>query len=136
MLEKKPYGLAFHSRGRPQAIFAEAKAELETRWRERAAEAGLALEEFDGGIELRPAAGDKGDVVAQVLEESGSGAAVAYLGDDRTDEDAFAALRGRGLPVLVRQEPRPTHAKAWIRPPEELLLFLKRWRAACSDRRA
>ena len=36
----------------------------------------------------------------------GAEAAVAYLGDDRTDEDAFAALRDRGLAVLVRSRRR------------------------------
>ena len=53
---------------------------------------------------------------------------MAYLGDDRTDEDAFRALRGRGLSVLVRAEPRETAADAWIRPPEELIEFLRTWR--------
>ncbi len=60
--------------------------------------------------------------------ETGSGAAVAYLGDDRTDEDAFRELNGKGLSVLVRKEQRPTAAEIWIEPPAELLDFLEKWR--------
>jgi len=33
-----------------------------------------------------------------------------YLGDDLTDEDAFQALQGRGVGIVVRDEPRPTAA--------------------------
>jgi len=49
------------------------------------------------------------------------------LGDDRTDEDAFKSIKGRGLGVLVREAFRPTYADVWIKPPEELLAFLARW---------
>ena len=41
------------------------------------------------------------------------------------------ALQGRGLTVLVRRERRKTAAQAWLKPPEELLDFLVRWRDAC-----
>jgi trehalose-6-phosphatase len=65
-----------------------------------------------------------------MLEELGEGAAVAYLGDDLTDEDAFAALNGRGLTALVSETPHPTRAAAWIRPPEQLFEFLDAWASA------
>lgn len=58
------------------------------------------------------------------------GAAVAYLGDDLSDEGAFIALEGRGLTVLVRHELRPTVTQAWLLPPDELLVFMTRWRLA------
>ncbi len=66
-----------------------------------------------------------------ILSEMGRDAAVAYLGDDRTDEDAFLALHGHGLSVLVRGEFRDTAADVWIRPPEGLVAFLTDWNAAC-----
>lgn len=95
---------------------------------------GLELLEFDGGVELRVSGRNKGSVVREVLAEEPTDAAVAYLGDDWTDEDAFRALRGRGLGVLVRDELRPTAAELWIRPPHQLVEFLDRWRAALSAR--
>ena len=69
----------------------------------------------------------KGQVVETVLAESPTDAAVAYLGDDTTDEDAFRVLRGHGLRVLVRDRYRPTEADVWLRPPDELVDFLARW---------
>jgi trehalose 6-phosphate phosphatase len=132
LLERKPYGLAIHSRGAPADQFADAESELIERWADAAGAVGLELLGFDGGVELRPAGVGKGLVVRTVLEELGPGAAVAYLGDDRTDEDAFRELADRGLSVLVRPEPRPTRASVWIRPPEELRRFLSSWAAACS----
>lgn len=133
ILERKPYGLAVHRRGAPPGMFERAVADLLPHWAGPARAVGLALSEFDGGIELRPAHGHKGLVVEQVLREAGEGAVAAYLGDDWTDEDAFRALRGRGLPVLVRKDPRPTHAEAWLRPPRQLVEFLAGWNAACSE---
>ena len=85
------------------------------------------MKEFDGGIELRVPARDKGDGVRTILGEMENDAIVAYLGDDLTDEDAFRAIKGKGLGVLVRKKLRPTAADVWIRPPKELLEFLAEW---------
>lgn len=53
--------------------------------------------------------------------------AVAFLGDDLTDEDGFRALGDRGLSVLVRNQPRSTEADLRIGMPGDLLQFLDRW---------
>jgi trehalose-phosphatase len=94
---------------------------------------GLGLLEFEAGLELR-AGRDKGGAVEVILHEAGCGAQVtcpvAYLGDDLTDEAAFRAVNSlapRGLSALVRREWRETSANVWLRPPEELRAFLKRW---------
>jgi trehalose-phosphatase len=129
-LEVKPYGFALHRRADPEA-FDRLRPELLRRWEDEASRGGLDLLEFDGGFEFRPAGRHKGEVVRRVLAEQGPGAAVAYLGDDWTDEDAFRALAeaGAGLPVLVRGELRPTRARAWM-PPGELAGFLRKWAGA------
>jgi trehalose-6-phosphatase len=88
------------------------------------------MSEFDGGTELRAVGRDKGDVVRTVARECGVDSAIAYLGDDHTDEDAFAAMPERGASVLVNVAFRPTAAQLWLQPPDELLLFLQRWNAA------
>jgi len=130
MLERKPRGMAVHGRGRDPALYEAARAALIDRWERRARSLGLETLEFDAGIELRPRGGHKGLVVEETLARLGEEACVAYLGDDRTDEDAFRALGRRGLSVLVRAEKRPTSAHVWIRPPDELLAFLSEWERA------
>jgi trehalose-6-phosphatase len=97
-------------------------------------ERGLHLLPFDGGLELRVPGKNKGDVVSVILAEAGENVAAAFLGDDQTDENAFRAIKGRGLSVLVRLEPRPTMADVWLRPPDELARFLRDWLIACGAR--
>lgn len=131
--EQKFASIAIHWRGK------EALAEDLTRRGERAWPAvqdrkGIRMVPFDGGIEIALAAKTKGDAVRTILSEIGSDSAVAYLGDDTTDEDAFEALKGRGLNVLVRGEYRKTLADVWIRPPEEVAEFLSAWMAAAGAR--
>lgn len=125
--ESKPAGIAFHWRGLENAEVERIKRALDEAadvWR---AGSGLEIHGFDGGRELRLPGITKGDVVRTVFQESGGDSTVAYLGDDVTDEDAFEAIAGRGLSVLVRPALRPTKADIWLKPPDELLSFLRRW---------
>ncbi len=125
--EVKPASLALHWRGLPQEEVGELVLKAISWWKDGAAAFGLELKEFEGGLELRAPGRNKGTAVGTLLAESPPESVIAYLGDDLTDEDAFAALEGRGLGVLVRREFRPTKAQAWLRPPEELFDFLNRW---------
>jgi trehalose 6-phosphate phosphatase len=126
--EKKPGCLALHWRGLAESAVLELQNAVLPTWRHLAKTTGLDLIEFDGGLELRVAARNKGDAVRSVLDESlKDGLSAAYLGDDLTDEDAYKAIKGKGIGVLVRKEFRPTYADVWIRPPNELLRFLSRW---------
>jgi trehalose-phosphatase len=86
---------------------------------------------FDGGMEIHATARSKGDAVRAIVAEAGNRGAIAYLGDDVTDEDAFAALQGYGIGILVRSDYRPTVADVWIRPPEGVVDFLTSWIRAC-----
>jgi alpha,alpha-trehalose-phosphate synthase [UDP-forming]/trehalose-phosphatase len=94
-----------------------------------AQDSGAEVLAFDGGVELRCAAFNKGRVVERLLDEEGSHygpeLASAYLGDDRTDEDAFRALDGAGLCVLVGRKRRASLARFLLRPPGDLLEFLQ-----------
>lgn len=51
-----------------------------------------------------------------------------YLGDDTSDEDAFAALRetGLGIGILVSSKPKPSAAHFSLRSPSEVCEFLRR----------
>jgi len=131
--ERKPVSLAFHWRGIPALVVEDLEEQVSEKWQQLAREGGMELHPFDGGIELRLPGVDKGSAVETILSETEGGSAVAYLGDDLTDEDAFRALEGKGLGVLVRAEWRPTAAAVWLRPPGELMAFLRRWREACKQ---
>jgi trehalose 6-phosphate phosphatase len=48
-----------------------------------------------------------------------------YLGDDVTDEDAFAVLQDRGLGIAVQDAPGPTRARYRLRRPDEVRKFLQ-----------
>lgn len=130
-LEDKRVSLAFHLRGVPEATARGLRLRVAEAWGEIARRTGVELKEFDGGLELRAPDRTKGHAVETLRAEMGPQAVIACLGDDLTDEDAFLALKGHGLPVLVRPEFRPTAADVWLRPPDELLWFLDEWYNAC-----
>jgi trehalose-phosphatase len=130
LIERKPFGLAVHGRGKDPMMFSVVRVSVQEGLGAAALQAGCDIVSFDGGIELRPRAHQKGSVVETLAAEEGPGAVLAYLGDDLTDEDAFRAVAGRGLAVLVRERERPTSADLWIRPPGELLWFLDEWERA------
>ena len=89
-LEDKGPIHALHWRGAADADEAEARAEEIAA---EAAAAGLDVRRGRLVIEFRPkVAVDKGTAVAGLVERAGAAAAL-YAGDDRTDLDAFAALR-------------------------------------------
>jgi trehalose-phosphatase len=124
--EQKPGSLAIHWRGLGEHQVNDIRDQTLPKLSIIAQGWQLQLKEFDGGIELRIPTRNKGDAVRTVLEETDDGLA-AYLGDDLTDEDAFGAIKGKGMGVLVRTELRATAADLWIRPPDELLEFLNFW---------
>jgi trehalose-phosphatase len=131
--EKKPSSVAFHWRREDENKQRELEKAVRSAWTPLTKDTTLEIHPFDGGLELRYAGFHKGIAVDRVLSGYGSGAAVAYLGDDFTDEDAFRALKGRGLSVLVRETYRETLADCWLKPPDELLSFLKKWHRLSSD---
>ena len=124
--EAKPTSIAVHWRGRSpeeQRRFSQA---LGRKFKDLSQGGEVHPLPFDGGLELRVRGRTKGDVVNEVLNEEGNPPS-AYLGDDITDEDAFSAMKGRGVGLLVRKEWRETQADGWLIPPEELLWFLHMW---------
>jgi trehalose 6-phosphate phosphatase len=132
--EFKTGSVAVHWRGLSNQEAEEIRARVLLGWRPIAERSGLALLDFDGGVEIRAAEINKGDVVRTLLAEIGPAVPAAYLGDDTTDEPAFLAIRDRGLSVLVRPQWRSTAAQGWLKPPDELQKFLQRWLEACRAR--
>jgi trehalose-phosphatase len=139
IIEKKVGSLAMHTRGLAvsdaERIISFARDFYDLLSKGQGRDSGLELLPFDGGIELRGRGYSKATAVESILGEEPPHVPAAYLGDDLTDEYAFAALNRRGpdspsLRVLVRPQPRPSAADLWLTPPDELLAFLDRWLAA------
>ena len=131
VLEVKHAGLVLHHRGGDEAFVKKMDGWVAQHWQTFGETADLRLHAMDGGYELRAEAHHKGKAVETLLQEGGADCWGAYLGDDVTDEDAFAALKGKGLSVLVRPELRATQAELWLQPPQEVWGFLDQWEAAC-----
>jgi trehalose-phosphatase len=125
--EKKPSSIAFHWRGSEKDRRRQLEETVRNAWSPLTKGIDLEIHSFDGGLELRCAGFHKGGAVRKVLAECDQDVSMAYLGDDLTDEDAFKALKGKGLSVLVRETYRDTLADCWLRPPDELLEFLQNW---------
>ena len=125
--ETKPASLAIHWRGLASGQVKALHNRVLAGWQPIANEYTLEIHPFNGGIELRCPGRDKGTALSSILASLEPGTCVAFLGDDLTDEDGFAALESRGLGVLVNAEPRQSHADLQIRPPAELLDFLDKW---------
>jgi trehalose 6-phosphate phosphatase len=132
-IEAKLASIALHWRGLPEEAGARLQVDARSVWEPLAADGGaLELLPFDGGLELRACGCNKQYAVKTVLSQTGEDSAIAYLGDDMTDEDAFRAVKPRGIAVLVRPQFRPTTADVWLRPPDELVEFMRHWRVPAS----
>ncbi|CAL9122879.1 unnamed protein product, partial [Musa acuminata var. zebrina] len=84
-------------------------------------------------LEIRPTIKwDKGKALEFLLESLGfadcKDVMPVYIGDDRTDEDAFKVLRdrGQGLGILVSKFPKETNATYSLQEPTEVKDFLVR----------
>ncbi|KAJ0042206.1 hypothetical protein Pint_17658 [Pistacia integerrima] len=96
-------------------------------------------------MEIRPSIEwDKGHALEYLLETLGlsnsSDVLPLYIGDDRTDEDAFKVIksRGQGFPIIVSSTPKDTKASYSLKDPSEVLTFLlrlARWRKSSSSTR-
>jgi trehalose-phosphatase len=79
-------------------------------------------------FEIRPRADfNKGKAVQEILKFfPPQGLLPIYFGDDRTDEDAFRVLRGRGITVFVGPDQQTTEAEFYVKDPLEVKGFLRR----------
>lgn len=106
-VERKPLAVALHYRRcsaeSASGLLAAADAEASSRsWLHRLTGSMV--------VEYCLSLADKGEAIHGLRHELGA-AAVLYIGDDVTDEDAFAALRGSDLGVKVGPGPTRAHAR-------------------------
>ena len=107
LVEEKPFGIALHYRQAP-----EEEARVSELMSELARDGGLALQQGKMVIELRPPGADKGDALrAFMAEPDFAGARPVFVGDDMTDEHAFAAAAAMGGAGVLVGPPRATAAQ-------------------------
>ncbi len=126
-VERKKFSLSIHFRRVPQdRVPAVEKVvhDLEDHFPELRRSAGKKIHELQPRIEW-----NKGKALLLLLEVLGleqPDVLPLYIGDDRTDEDAFRVLKDRGLSILVEEDPRTTAALYSLKDPEEVQTFLQR----------
>ena len=135
LVEEKPVSVAAHWRGLEPTQRNSIGQIVMNEWSKIIDNSILEIHQFDGGLELRVKGRNKGAVVSDILSTLSGVVAAAYLGDDITDEDAFKAMEGKGLRVLVRETLRETLADVWLTPPAELMTFLGQWKLSCESSR-
>lgn len=135
-IERKDASIAIHTRGLEKKEQKEIKDKVVPEWKDIASAEGMSLVRFNGGYELRDKSINKGSVIREIIEKSGKNGIICYIGDDSTDEDAFAELKDRGLSILISYEdPISSNADVKFDSMDELIDFLKRWSRACGGER-
>ena len=99
--EIKPYSVALHWRGMNDNSRREVESLVKEEWKKVSFEHGLEVHAFDGGLEMRLKGANKGNVIRTLLKETSSATKILYLGDDVTDEEAFAVLKDKGLKAYL-----------------------------------
>lgn len=123
-VERKRFAVAVHFR---RARAADAPAVEAAVDRVLARHAGLRKTGGKMIFELRPDVDwDKGRAVLWLIEALDLRDALpVYIGDDVTDEDAFRALAGRGLGIVVQDAPRASAAQYVLPDPAAVREFLR-----------
>jgi trehalose-phosphatase len=126
-LERKLASIAVHWRGAEPEVQQQLEELARSFTRQYASAENFEIMPFEAGLEVRAVGRTKADAVRDILQDEAVDTVGAYLGDDRTDEDAFPVMRRRGISVLVRPEVRQSQADFWMTPPGDLLDFFDRW---------
>ena len=126
-IERKVASIALHTRGLPPQDALRMEADAASSWSRIAGAHGLALRRFNGGLELRCTGMDKGNALLILLSLLPGDTFPVYIGDDDTDEDAFLAIRGRGVGIKVGDPGRHTSARGALPDIPSVQAFLMGW---------
>lgn len=126
LIERKRYSIAVHYRRvaaeRVEAVRDAVEALL-------AEQPALRMIRGKMVMELQPDIDwNKGRALEWLLKRAAAGEALlpVYIGDDITDEDAFRAIAGEGIGIVLRDSDRPTQARYALESPAAVRAFLER----------
>jgi trehalose-phosphatase len=134
VVERKRFSIAVHYRGIRRGSFGAVKLLVDT-----VAHDVPELRKSRGKkiFELRPRMDwHKGKALLWILEAldlDQSSVLPLYIGDDVTDEDAFRALKNRGIGIAVAEAPRNTDAGYILKNPAEVEAFLEELESRMDD---
>lgn len=134
LIEDKGVALACHYRLASRADAATARqtvSHVALDYQRR----GLPIDLLHGHevTEIRPASITKGTAVLALLAKSPPATVPLYVGDDRTDVEAFASLPSNGIAVHVGPSPAPPAAHFVLADPYAVHAFLQElWSARAS----
>jgi len=124
-VERKRFAVAAHFRQVDEVRVPDVEAAVD---RALVAHSGLRRTGGKRIFELRPdVAWDKGRALWSLFDRAGlvrGDVLAVFIGDDVTDEDAFAALGHDGIGVVVAEETRPTDADYRLSTPDDVRAFL------------
>ncbi|MGI4881491.1 MAG: trehalose-phosphatase [Janthinobacterium lividum] len=125
VVEEKPYGVALHYRGAP-----EAEGACRALAAELADTSGLSLQAGKMVLELRLRGADKGSAITTLMAAPAlAGTAPVFVGDDDTDEAGFVAAAMLGGSGVLVGPARPTSASYRLGG----VAATRAWLAACVD---
>jgi trehalose 6-phosphate phosphatase len=126
-VERKAASVAAHFRGLDPRQTSEIQQQLERRWRATSVSELLEFRPFNGGLELRAAGRTKGTAIDELLALAPNDTLPVYIGDDDTDEDAFAVIEGRGIGIKVGPQDAVTKAAGRVANCETVRQILIDW---------
>jgi trehalose 6-phosphate synthase/phosphatase len=112
LVEEKTRSLAWHYRATEAEYGASQANELRVHLMQLLSNEPVELLAGDHVIEVRPHGLQKGRIAREVSASAPAGAVFVGMGDDRTDEDLFAALPPDGVAIHVGS--RPSQATIWL----------------------
>ncbi len=122
LVEVKEAGLAWHWRSADPAIGDRQANELGLHLGQLLGNLPLELLWGDRVLEIRPHGVHKGVVAAELVAEHLPGATLVAAGNDRTDEDLFAALPAEAVTIVVGD--RPSRARFRVNDVQAVRNFL------------
>ena len=123
LVEEKSASLAWHHRAADPEFGARQARELQVHLTEVLSNLPVEILSGDQVIEVRPHGINKGTVASELLAVAAPGTRVVALGDDRTDEDLFAALPDDA--VTIRVGIAPSRASMRVADVARARLFLR-----------